>query len=58
MNHYEDYDYDYHGMASDAYFIDHQEDDIDEPWDEEDMDLNIEDEYKDYYHNLMDEIED
>ena len=65
MNHYEDYDYDYHEMASDAYFIDHQEDNMDEPWDDDDIDYNIQDEYsnyikeyEDYYHNLIDEIED
>ena len=67
MTNYEDYDYDYHNMANNAYFIDHEDEDRDDSWDmdTEEQDLDIEDEYRDYlkeydsyYHNIVDELED
>lgn len=60
MNYYEDYDYDYHSMANDAYYIEYQEDDINEPWDIDDMDYDTNDikEYENYYDDIIDDIED
>lgn len=62
MSLYEDYDYDYHGMASDAYFIDYQEDAIDESWDMDYTDdndsMNNAEEYENYYHNILEDIDD
>lgn len=63
MSNYEDYDYDYHSMANDAYFIDRENNN--ESWDMDEEDHDIEDEYRDYlkeydnyYHNIVDELED
>jgi len=63
-----EYDYDYHDLAENADFMDDEcyyDDGTDEPWSVEPDDPEIADEYQDYmnqynnyYHDIVDELDD
>ena len=64
-----EYDYDYHDLAENADFVEDDEcyydDGTDEPWAVEPDDIEITDEYQDYmsqynnyYHDIIDELDD
>jgi hypothetical protein len=49
----DEYEYDYHDLADGAYPVeDYYNDGVDEPWMDEDDDID----WDNYYHNLTDEI--
>ena len=62
-----EYEYDYHRLAENADYMDDEiyyDDGTDEPWVEEETPDTLDEyqefmsEYQNYYHNLLDEIED